>query len=80
MIGSGESLAFDGHLVDIQEPEGDHKPPVDLKVEGRNCTASCRTGLSDGQETHRSSIGMLICAKLSRSSTYFFACYLAFVC
>ncbi|KAI8546174.1 hypothetical protein RHMOL_Rhmol07G0097300 [Rhododendron molle] len=55
-IGSGESLAFDGHLVDIQEPEGDHKPPVDLKVQGRNCTASGRTGLSDGQETHRSSI------------------------
>ncbi|KAF7139128.1 hypothetical protein RHSIM_Rhsim07G0080700 [Rhododendron simsii] len=56
VIGSGESLAFDGHLVDIQEPEGDHKPPVDLKVQGRNCTASGRTGLSDGQETHRSSI------------------------
>ncbi|KAG5539507.1 hypothetical protein RHGRI_019902 [Rhododendron griersonianum] len=56
VIGSGESLAFDGHLVDIQEPEGDHKPPVDLKVQGRNCTASGRTGLSDGQETHHSSI------------------------
>ncbi|KAK6935570.1 protein of unknown function DUF2439, partial [Dillenia turbinata] len=29
-ITSGESLAFDGHLVDIGEPEGVHEPLMDL--------------------------------------------------
>lgn len=43
MIGSGESLALDGHLVDIGEPEGDHRPPEELKVPGRNCTAGGKT-------------------------------------
>ncbi|KAI7995078.1 hypothetical protein LOK49_LG11G02853 [Camellia lanceoleosa] len=57
VIGSGESLAFDGHLVDIGEPEGDNKPVMDLKVQEKNCTAGGKTGLSHGQQAqHNSSV------------------------
>ncbi|KAF5938521.1 hypothetical protein HYC85_022780 [Camellia sinensis] len=57
VIGSGESLAFDGHLVDIGESEGDNKPVMDLKVQEKNCTAGDKTGLSHGQQAqHNSSV------------------------
>ncbi|GFZ01512.1 hypothetical protein Acr_15g0001210 [Actinidia rufa] len=55
VIGYGESLAFDGHLVDIGEPEGDHKPLMDLKVQEKNFTAAGKTELSHGQQARRSS-------------------------
>ena len=29
-IRSGESIAFDAHLIDIREPEGNYKSPADL--------------------------------------------------
>ena len=29
-IRSGESIAFDAHLIDIGEPEGNYKSPADL--------------------------------------------------
>lgn len=37
VIISGESVTFDGHLVDVGECEGDNKPLIDLNLEGRNC-------------------------------------------
>lgn len=70
VIGSGESLALDGHLVDIGEPEGDHRPPEELKVPGRNCTAGSKTGFTHGRQTQPStSVGILVCVKLIISST-----------
>ncbi|KAA8520983.1 hypothetical protein F0562_011656 [Nyssa sinensis] len=58
VIGSGESLTFDGHLVDIGEPEGDHKPLVDSNFPGRTCSAVGKIGLLHGQRVqHNSSIG-----------------------
>ncbi|GFP94949.1 hypothetical protein PHJA_001639300 [Phtheirospermum japonicum] len=37
IVCSGESLAFEGHLVEIGELEGDHKPVIDLTHQGKNC-------------------------------------------
>ncbi|XP_027081831.1 uncharacterized protein [Coffea arabica] len=37
IIRSGESIAFDGHLVDIGECEEDHKPPIDSNIRKTNC-------------------------------------------
>lgn len=36
IIMSGESITFDGFLVEIGEMEGSHKPPLDSKFQGRN--------------------------------------------
>ncbi|XP_019151665.1 PREDICTED: uncharacterized protein LOC109148246 [Ipomoea nil] len=36
IIMSGESITFDGFLVEIGEMEGNHKPPLDSKFQGRN--------------------------------------------
>ncbi|KAL3619514.1 hypothetical protein CASFOL_037084 [Castilleja foliolosa] len=37
IVCSGESLAFEGHLVEIGELEGDHKPVIDSTHQGKNC-------------------------------------------
>jgi len=37
---SGESLVFNGYLVDIGDQEGDKKPEADLNVDRRNRTFS----------------------------------------
>lgn len=36
---SDESVAFDGHLVDIGEPEKENQVPVDLNAEGNTVNA-----------------------------------------
>ncbi|KAL2551082.1 uncharacterized protein Fot_12612 [Forsythia ovata] len=43
IVSSGESLVFDGHLVDIGECEGDSKPPKDLSLQRINCEAVGKT-------------------------------------
>ncbi|KAK9275528.1 hypothetical protein L1049_022795 [Liquidambar formosana] len=52
VIKSGESLTFDAHLVDIGEPERDHKPLIDLNVEERNSNVVGQTGILHGQQNH----------------------------
>ncbi|KAK6122556.1 hypothetical protein DH2020_043701 [Rehmannia glutinosa] len=37
IVCSGESLALEGHLVEIGEQEGDHKPATDSTHQGKNC-------------------------------------------
>ncbi|KAK3030625.1 hypothetical protein RJ639_035829, partial [Escallonia herrerae] len=56
-IRSGEFLKFDGHLVDIGECEGDHKPLVDLNLQGGNCNVVKKTKTMQGQQvqTHTGS-------------------------
>ncbi|KAL6523544.1 hypothetical protein OROGR_017147 [Orobanche gracilis] len=47
IVSSGESLVLDGHLVEIGEQEEDHKPPTDLKVQGRNCRVAEKSDMID---------------------------------
>ncbi|KAL6523537.1 hypothetical protein OROGR_017140 [Orobanche gracilis] len=47
IVSSGESLVLDGHLVEIGEQEEDHKPPTDLKVQGRNCRVAEKSDMVD---------------------------------
>ena len=35
VIGPGETLTFDTYLIDIGDPEGDHKPLRDLNSQGK---------------------------------------------
>ncbi|KAL3499012.1 hypothetical protein ACH5RR_041744 [Cinchona calisaya] len=49
IIRSGESIALDGHLVDIGECEEDHKPPMNFKVQGRNCSTVGKKAAAYGQ-------------------------------
>ncbi|XP_059644411.1 uncharacterized protein LOC132286161 isoform X2 [Cornus florida] len=69
VIGSGESLAFDCHLVDIGVPEGDHKSPMDLNVQGRSCNAVGKTGLLHGQQARHSSSVECGISELSNSGS-----------
>lgn len=50
IVRSGKSLTFDGHLVEVGECEGDHKPPLDSNVQGRNCNVVGKTGILQGQQ------------------------------
>ncbi|KAM7491505.1 hypothetical protein LguiA_034426 [Lonicera macranthoides] len=50
IVRSGKSLTFDGHLVEVGECEGDHKPPLDSNVQGRNCNVVGKTGIPQGQQ------------------------------
>ncbi|KAL0016046.1 hypothetical protein SO802_003115 [Lithocarpus litseifolius] len=50
VIRSGESVAFDGHLVEVGELDGDHKPLMDLNVQGNNLNVVKKNGLMHGQE------------------------------
>uniref|UniRef100_A0A2N9H892 5'-3' DNA helicase ZGRF1-like N-terminal domain-containing protein n=1 Tax=Fagus sylvatica TaxID=28930 RepID=A0A2N9H892_FAGSY len=49
VIRSGESIAFDGHLVEVGELDGDHKPLIDLNVQGNNLNVK-KNGIMHGQE------------------------------
>ena len=49
VIRSGESIAFDGHLVEVGELDGDHKPLIDLNVQGNNLNVK-KNGIIYGQE------------------------------
>ncbi|XP_050268935.1 uncharacterized protein LOC126713270 isoform X2 [Quercus robur] len=50
VIRSGESVAFDGHLVEVGELDGDHKPLMDLNVQGNNLNVVKKNGIMHGQE------------------------------
>ncbi|CAK9174837.1 unnamed protein product [Ilex paraguariensis] len=50
IIRSGESLAFDAHLVDIGETEEIHKAPMGLKAPERNCRVVGNRGTLHEQE------------------------------
>ena len=47
---SGESIAFDAHLVEIGEPDGELKPFTDLNVQRDNCNGAKETGTMHRQE------------------------------
>nr|POE50346.1 hypothetical protein CFP56_60364 [Quercus suber] len=52
VIRSGESVAFDGHLVEVGELDGDHKPLMDLNVQGNNLNVVKKNGIMHGQENY----------------------------
>ncbi|KAI3453355.1 hypothetical protein Pfo_010018 [Paulownia fortunei] len=49
MVCSGESLAFEGHLVEIGEQEGDHKPVNNSILQGKNFQVVGKTDIADHQ-------------------------------
>uniref|UniRef100_A0A7N2LZN9 RPW8 domain-containing protein n=1 Tax=Quercus lobata TaxID=97700 RepID=A0A7N2LZN9_QUELO len=52
-IRSGESIAFDAHLIDIGEPEGNYKSPADLihlNIQGKDGNIIKKSGLMHGQQ------------------------------
>ena len=49
IIRAGESLRFDGHIVDIVEL-GDHKPLKDTNVDRRNCSMQNTVQLKNHNE------------------------------
>ena len=68
IIRSGESLAFDAHLVDIGETEEIHKSPMDLKAPERNCRVVGNRGTLHEQEVEAhngSPVGMFVSAYLA---------------
>lgn len=83
IIKSGESIAFDGHLVDIGELNKDDKLPMESKVEGRISKMVSKTEGAGGQiHLHgQSPVGMPslpICFRLSFWSSIFFSfCHLS---
>ncbi|KAK4422957.1 hypothetical protein Salat_1878300 [Sesamum alatum] len=46
---SGESLAFEGHLVEIGQEEGDHKPVTHSNLHGKYCKVVEKTDLANHQ-------------------------------
>ncbi|KAK9926354.1 hypothetical protein M0R45_023590 [Rubus argutus] len=49
VIASGGSIAFDAHLVDIGEQEGDHKPATDLHFKENKMNVVGEAGIKKGQ-------------------------------
>ena len=53
----GESIAFDAHLIDIGEPNGSYKSPVDLihlNIQGKDGNIIKKSELMDGrQDCHK---------------------------
>ncbi|EYU45254.1 hypothetical protein MIMGU_mgv1a022355mg, partial [Erythranthe guttata] len=49
IVRSGESLPFEGYLVEIGEEEGDHKPVTDSILEVKNCNVIVKTDIADHQ-------------------------------
>lgn len=49
VIRAGESVYFDGHLVDVGEPEGSHQSPVKLNERGTGDNVAERRQLRHGQ-------------------------------
>ncbi|KAL7149846.1 hypothetical protein ABFS83_05G068600 [Erythranthe nasuta] len=49
IVRSGESLPFEGYLVEIGEEEGDHKPVTDTILEVKNCNVIGKTDKADHQ-------------------------------
>ncbi|KAG8382535.1 hypothetical protein BUALT_Bualt05G0087500 [Buddleja alternifolia] len=49
IVCSGESLSFEGHLVEIGEQEGDHKPVIDFTFQGKNCEAVGKAYIANNQ-------------------------------
>lgn len=50
VLRSGESIAFDAHLVEIGEHDGELKPFTDLNVQGDNRNVAKETGTMHRQE------------------------------
>ncbi|KAJ0047684.1 hypothetical protein Pint_14884 [Pistacia integerrima] len=48
-IRSGESIAFNAHLVDIGEPQADHQSHMDLNIQGNNGNMVGTTVITHGQ-------------------------------
>ncbi|KAF8380008.1 hypothetical protein HHK36_027477 [Tetracentron sinense] len=58
VVGSGETLALDAHLVDIGDPDGDHKPLSDLHDQGRDEKIMKKTGIQHGQKARNNSLSV----------------------
>ncbi|XP_059444436.1 uncharacterized protein LOC132176289 isoform X2 [Corylus avellana] len=52
VIRSGESIAFDAHLVELGEPDGELKPFMDSNVQRDNCNVAKETGTMHRQENY----------------------------
>jgi hypothetical protein len=53
VIRSGESIAFNAHLIEIGEPEGNNKSPADLihlNAQGNKGNINRKSGLMHGQQ------------------------------
>lgn len=50
MVKSGETLTFDAFLVDVGDPEGDHRPLSDLNMQGSNKYYVQKSGSLPGEE------------------------------
>lgn len=50
VIKSGESIAFDGHLVEIGEHEGNREPLMDLNIQGNDGNIIQKSRLMRGQQ------------------------------
>lgn len=64
VIKSGESVAFDAHLVDIGEPHGKHLLEMDGNTQVDNVNVFERSGMLRGQQNHlkaNKSFGKIAC-------------------
>lgn len=52
VISLGESIAFDAHLVEIGEPDGELKPFTDSNVQRDNCNVAKETRTMHRQENY----------------------------
>lgn len=48
-VSSGETLTFNAYLVDVGDPEGDHKPIPSLNLHGRDKKIGEKPGNLHGQ-------------------------------
>lgn len=56
VIRPGETLTFDTCLIDIGDPEGDHKTLSDLNSQGKNEKIMENSRLSNGQTFRKNSV------------------------
>lgn len=56
VIRPGETLTFDTCLIDIGDPEGDHKTLSDLNPQGKNEKIMENSRLSNGQTFRKNSV------------------------
>lgn len=85
VVSSGETLTFNAYLVDVSDPEGDHKPPSDLNSQGSDKKVTEKLGLLQRQKfrNHSVSFGIAITVSSLRVSYVllknFFQCIFVFL-
>lgn len=71
MVKSGETLTFDAFLVDVGDPEGDHRPLSDLNMQGSNKYYVQKSGSLPGEECRSNPVS----AGTSSLSSNLFFCF-----